>query len=175
MSEGMGWFEKPQPGDAIVAMILEIENNKHTKYSTVADALADRHIRLVSFLLGPLMVGTAYFNMIEGAPGRPTINALLVANEENLSALTWNSGGYLVVENAKSEWRKYKLPDEHLEVLPHEGWQMYGAVAEFYRVLLVPPSRSGHHEGWSLELEESTRKRVPRAKVLYPRELPACR
>jgi len=175
LSEGMEWFEKPQPGDAIVAMIFEIENNKHTKYSTVAGALADRHIRLFSFLLGPLMAGTAYFNSIGGAPGRPTMNAPFVANEENLSALTWNSGGYLVVENAKSGWREYKLTDEHLEVLRHEGWQMYGAVAEFYRVLLVPPARSGHHEGWSLELAESTRKRVPQAKVLYPRELPACR
>ena len=175
LSEGMEWFEKPQPGDAIVAMIFEIENNKHTKYSTVAGALADRHIRLFSFLLGPLMAGTAYFNSIGGAPGRPTMIGPFIANEENLSALTWNSGGYLVVENAKSGWREYKLTDEHLEVLRHEGWQMYGAVAEFYRVLLVPPARSSHHEWWSLELAESTRKRVPQAKVLYPRELPACR
>ena len=81
----------------------------------------------------------------------------------------------VLTQVTKSEWRKYKLPDEHLEVLRHEGWQMYGAVAEFYRVLLVPPVRSSHHEGWSLELAESTRKRVPQAKVLYPRELPACR
>lgn len=174
LSEGIKWFGTPQPGDAIVAMVLEIENNNHTKYSTVADALADRHIRLFSFLLGPLMAGTSFFSM-GGAPGRPAMNGVMVANEENLDALTWNSGGYLVVENTKNELREYKLTDEHLEALRRESWQMYGAVAEFYRVLLIPPANSGNHEKWSLELSESIRKRVPQAKVLFPRELPACR
>ncbi len=170
----IGWFEKPLPGDAIVLMASEIENNKHAKYATVAKALADHHIRLFSFLLGPMLAGTVYTDIGINYRGHLSSSSTPVANQENLSALTWNSGGYMVVENAKVPWKEYKLTDAHLDELRREGWQMYGAVAEFYRVLVVPPARSGHHEEWTLELAESIRKRVPQAKVLYPRELPAC-
>lgn len=174
LSEGIEWFKKPLLGDAIVVMMSEIENNKHSRYSTVASALTDHHIRLFSFLLGPLMAGTLYTDITTNYRGHLTATSTLLLNEENLSALTWNSGGYLVVENAKNAWREYKLTDAHLDELRHEGWQMYGAVAEIYRVMVAPPARSVHREGWTLELTDPIRNRVPQAKVLYPRELPAC-
>jgi hypothetical protein len=167
------WFEKPVPGDAIVLMASEIENNKHAKYSTVAKTLAENHIRVFSVLLGPMLAGTVYSDIGIDFRGHLSSSSIPVPNRENLSALTWNSGGYMMVENTKVPWKEYKLTDAHLDELRHEGWQMYGAMAEFYRVFVVPP-QSDHHEEWSLELAESIRKRVPQAKVLYPRELPAC-
>jgi len=172
--EGVGWFGNALPGDSIVLMSSEIESNRRTKYAIVAKALADHHIRLFSFLLGPMMMGTVYNDMRTDYQGRLSSSSTVVANQENLSALTWNSGGYMVVENTEQPGKEYKLTDAHLDKLRREGWQMYGAAAEFYRIRLVPVARSVHDKQWTLELADSVRSRFPQAKALYPRELSFC-
>lgn len=172
--EGVGWFGNALPGDSIVLMTSEIESNRRTKYSVVAKALANHRIRLFSFLLGPMVIGTAYTEVRTNYQGHLSSSSTVVANQENLSALTWNSGGYMVVENTELPWKEYKLTDAHLDELHREGRQMYGAAAEFYRVRLVPVARSVHDQQWSLGLADSVRKRFPQAKALYPRELPFC-
>lgn len=174
LMRAMDWFGNALPGDAIVLMASEIEDNRHAKYSAAAKALADHHIRLFSFLLGPMAAGTVYTDIGINYRGHLSSSSTVVANQENLSALTWNSGGYMLVENAKLPWKEYKLTDAHLDELRHEGWQMYGAVAQSYRVQVVLRAPSIPREGWTLDLSESARKRVPQAKVLYPRELPLC-
>lgn len=172
--EGVGWFGNALPGDSIVLMSSEIESNRRTKYAIVAKALADHHIRLFSFLLGPMMMGTVYNDMRTDYQGRLSSSSTVVANQENLSALTWNSGGYMVVENTEQPGKEYKLTDAHLDKLRREGWQMYGAAAEFYRIRLVPVARSVHDKQWTLELADSVRSRFPQAKALCPRELSFC-
>jgi hypothetical protein len=172
--EGVEWFGKARPGDAIVMMASEIDGNQHAKYSTVAKAMADHHVRLFSFLLGPLVAGTFDNEISTNYRGHLSMSSTLMPNRENLSALTWNSGGYMVVEYVKNPLKEYKLTEAHLDELRHEGRQMYGAAAEFYRVVMVPPAQSGQHEEWNLELSESMLKRIPQAKVLYQHESPAC-
>jgi hypothetical protein len=167
--EGVGWFGNTLPGDSIVLMTSEIENNRHTKYSTIAKALANHHIRLFSFLLGPMNIGTIYPDYQIHFP-----SSNFVINQENVSALTWNSGGYMVIENTEHPWKEYKLTDTHLDELRREAWQMYGAAAEFYRVRLVPVARSVHDTQWTLGLADSVRQRFPQAKALYPCELSFC-
>jgi hypothetical protein len=155
-------------------MTSEIESNRRTKYSVVGKALASHHIRLFSFLLGPMLMGTVYNDIKTNYQGRLSASSAVVPNQENLSALTWNSGGYMVVENTEQSWKEYKLTDAHLDALRLEGWQLYGAAAEFYRVRLEPVTRSVHDKQWTLGLADSVRERFPQAKALYPRELSFC-
>jgi hypothetical protein len=172
--EGVGWFGNALPGDSILLMSSEIESNRRTKYAIVAKALADHHIRLFSFLLGPMVMGTVYNEFRTNYRGGLSSSSTVVANQENLSALTWNSGGYMVVENTEQPWKEYKLTEAHLDELRREGWQMYGAAAEFYIVRLVPVAQSVHDKQWTLELADSVHQRFPQAKALYPRELSFC-
>jgi hypothetical protein len=172
--EALDWFQTPQVGDTIVLMASEIEHNKRTAYSKVTRALADRHTRLFGLLLGPMILGTIYEQFGTDYRGRFTATSDVVANDQNLSTLSWDSGGYLLVENAKSPWKDYKLTDKHLDELKTEAGQLYGAATEIYKVVMIPPAHSSDHEQWKLDLADSIRKRLPQAKILYPRQLPAC-
>jgi len=172
--EAVDWFGAAQPGDAVVLMSLDIEKNKHATYPQIARILSDRHIRLFGLALGPINVGTVYSEIGGDYRGRPIAHSDVVFNDQTLSGLSWNSGGYLLVENTKMPWKEYKLTDARLEELKNEASQLYGVISEFYRVAIVPPPHAKEHEYWKLDLSESLRKRVPQAKVLYPRDLPPC-
>jgi hypothetical protein len=174
LTEALDWFQAPQPGDAIVLMASDFEENKSASYSKVAQALADRHIRVFGYLLGPINLGTMYAEIGSDFRGRPSARTTAVTNDENLSALSWDSGGYMIVEKTKMEWKEYKLTDAHLDELKLEASHLYGAATEFYRVAILPPAHSGEREQWKLDLSDSARKRVPQAKILFPRQLPAC-
>ncbi len=172
--EVLEWFQAPQLGDTIVLMASDIESNKHAVYSKVARALADRRIRVFGFLIGPIDLGTVYAEIGTDYRGRISGRTSVLPNDENLSTLSWDSGGYMIVENAKMAWKDYKLTDAHLDELETEASRLYGAATEFYRVVVVPPTRATEHEQWKLDLADTVRKRVPQAKILYPRQMPSC-
>jgi hypothetical protein len=170
--EGVGWFQNPAPGDAIIVMASEIEKNKSTRYSQVAKALEEQKIRLFSVALGPIMAGTFFGPLNAFAPHNE--GWAFAANAENLSTLTWNSGGYMLFEDTKDPWKDYKLTDAHLQKLLEEAAGMYVAIATFYRVNVRAPLGLKRREGWKLDLTEEIRKKVPQAYMVYPRLLEPC-
>jgi hypothetical protein len=170
--EGVGWFHSPAPGDAIIVMASEIEKNKSTRYSQVAKALEEQKIRLFSVALGPIMAGTFFGPVNAFAPHNE--GWAFAANTENLSALTWNSGGYMLFEDTQDPWKEYKLADAHLQQLLEEAARMYVAIATFYRVSVRTPSGLKRREGWKLDLTDEIRKKVPHAYMVYPRLLEPC-
>jgi len=170
--EGVGWFQNPAPGDAIIVMASEIEKNKSTRYSQVAKALEEQKIRLFSVALGPILAGTAFGPLNAFAPHNE--GWAFAVNEENLSALTWNSGGYMLFEDTQDPWKEYKLTDAHLQELLEEAARMYVAIATFYRVSVRTSLGLKRREGWKLDLTEEIRKKVPHAYVVYPRLLEPC-
>jgi len=170
--DGISWFENPVPGDAIVIMASEIERNKSAHYAQVASALAKKRIRLFGIALGPILAGT-YFSPVN--PFAPHNEGwAFVSNEENLSALTWNSGGYMLFEQTQDPWKEYKLTDAHLQELLDEAARMYAAIATFYRVRVRVPPGLKRRETWKLDLTDDIRKKVPYAYVVYPRWLEPC-
>jgi hypothetical protein len=170
--EGVGWFQNTAPGDAIIVMASEIEENKSTRYSQAAKALEKKKIRLFSVALGPMMAGTFFGPLNAFAPHNE--GWAFAANTENLSSLTWNSGGYMLFEDTQDPWKEYKLTDAHLQELLEEAARMYVAIATFYRVSVHTPSGLKRREGWKLDLKEEIRKKVPHAYVVYPRLLEPC-
>jgi hypothetical protein len=155
--EGTSWFQSPERGDAIIVMASEIEKNKSAPYANVANALAKNRIRLFSIALGPIMVGT-YFSPVN--PFAPHNEGwAFVANEENLSALTWNSGGYMLLEETRDPLKEYKLSDTHLKDLLEEAARMYVAIATFYRLNVRVPPTLKSREGWKLDLTDDIRKK----------------
>jgi hypothetical protein len=170
--EGISWFENPAPGDAIVLMASEIEKNKSVNYAQVANALASKRIRLFSFALGPILAGTYFSPVNPFAPHNEGWG--FVGDEENLSALTWNSGGYMLFEETQDPRKEYKLTEAHLQELLDEAARMYTAIATFYRVCVRVPPGLKRRESWKLDLTNDIRKKVPYAYVVYPRLLEPC-
>jgi hypothetical protein len=168
VSEGIGWFQNPRPGDAIILMASEIEQNKSAQFSQVVNALAKNHIRLFSFAFGPILAGTYM------GPLQPGDGWAFIKNEENLNSLTWNSGGYMVVEDAGDPWKEYKLTDAHLKEVLETAARMYIAIAAFYRMSVRVPAGLKHREPWKLDLTADARNKVPYAYVAYPRFLEPC-
>lgn len=170
--EATTWFQDSKPGDAIIVMASEIETNESAHFSQVANALARNHIRLFSIALGPIMAGT-YFG-----PAQPFSQHnegwAFVPDQENLSALTWSNGGYMLMEDTMDPRRTYKLTDAHLHDLQNEIARMYSAIATFYRVGIRVPPGLKRREPWKLDLSDEIRKKVPAAYVVYPRFLEPC-
>jgi hypothetical protein len=169
--EGITWFKNPAPGDAIIVMASQIEKNKSARFAEVAAALTKNRIRLFSIALGPILVGT-YFSPVQ--PFSWHNGWTFAMNDENLSALTWNSGGYMLFEETRDPWKEYKLTDAHLQDLLEEAARMYVAIATFYRVSVRVPPGLKRAEGWKLDLTDEIRKKVPHAYVVYPRLLEPC-
>lgn len=185
LKEGADWFQNPQPGDAIIAMASELEKTKSTSYTKVANTLAQKHIRLFSISVGPMISGT-YFTPMDPFSRHNEGNAFAV-NQESLSSLTWNSGGYMVVEYLPKQvdsvldeadrarlLKEYKLDDEHRKKLLDEAAQIYIAIATFYRLNVQLPADLKHREEWQLDLTDDIRKKIPSAFVAYPRLLEPC-
>lgn len=170
--EGTSWFQNPAPGDAIIVMASEIEQNKSASFAQLATVLAKKRIRLFSIALGPIVGGT-YFSPINPF-SKHNEGWAFAANEENLSALTWNSGGYMLFEGTENPWKEYKLSDAHLNDLLEEAARMYVAIATFYRLSVRVPATLKNREVWKLNLVDDIRKKIPYAYVVYPRFLQPC-
>ncbi|HKW74472.1 MAG TPA: vWA domain-containing protein [Terriglobales bacterium] len=170
--EATTWFQDSKPGDAIIVMASEIGTNESAHFSQVANAVAKNGVRLFSIALGPILEGT-YFGPTEPLSQHNEGWAFL-PNQENLSALTWNNGGYMLMEDTKDARREYKLTDAHLHNLQDEVARMYSAIATFYRVGIRVPPGLKRREPWKLDLSDEIRKKVPAAYVVYPRFLEPC-
>jgi hypothetical protein len=166
---GISLFNGPHQGDAIIAMTSEFEKSRGGTYRAVAEALAQDHIRMFGFLLGPMMKG-AYFTRV-GPGATPTV---FVPNAQNFSTITWNSGGYMLEEQTEMPWKEYKLSADHSAELETKGWRIYSAIAEFYRLQVRLPAGMNARSEWTVELSSTLHKRMPTAEVIYPRSLPVC-
>ncbi len=168
--EAVGWFQQPQPGDAIVLITMGIESPSRTSYGKVRDALAEGGIRLFGFQLGPI-IGGYYRARLTAEPGGVLVPIVDIdPNEENLFALGGGAGGFVFVESAAGDPRReYKPTEERLHLLSKSGGQIYKAVIEYYRLRLETPKR-----GLVLDLADPVRKQFRQAEVIYPRYLPGC-
>ncbi len=90
-------------------------------------------------------------------------------NVENVFALGQGSGGVIVQENTDDQLREYKLTDERLKAVKHEGEQMYKAVSEYYVPDVNSPSRD-----LTLDLAAPIRQQLLKAMILSPRFFSDC-
>lgn len=169
---GLDWFQTPQMGDGVILMTADekLSEGNRARFSDVLDALWKKDIRLFSFSLGPPILGTIYYSY-RGAGAFPSDG--VDANTESLAALTWNSGGYPIEEDTLDLRHTYRLTPERLTAVQRKGVYMYAAIEEFYRVRIMASGWT-KSEGWNLDLSGELRKKVPTAKVIYPRHLTPC-
>jgi hypothetical protein len=166
---GVGWFQPPQPGDAIVLVTMGIEGPHRAGYSKVKTALAAARIRLFAFQLGQFYAGF-YSTGVSIAPnGRLMPTASISPNQENLFALSQETGGVAFYENTADALHQYKLTDERLKLMSGLAGQIYKAVVEYY-----PLQTGSSLGGLVLDLADPVRKQLPRATVMYPRHPPDC-
>jgi hypothetical protein len=177
--QGISWFGEPRAGDAIVVVAnhleeprqrtsgLIVEHSKlvavdqegdtgpvsRAKFRTVQQALFEHGIRLFGLQLGRVVVGVTDS-----------------ITDENLFGLAYGSGGYAIPVEADDPWNTYQLTDARWQKLQHKVWQLYGAVAQFYRLRVQSPV-SAHRQEWKIELAKDLEKNT---RILYPREYGMC-
>jgi hypothetical protein len=166
---GVGWFQQPRPGDAIVLVAMGIDGPHRASYSKVETALAAARIRLFAFQLGQFYAGF-YSTWVSTAPGGRLIPAASITpNQENVFALSQETGGITFYENTADALHEYKLTDERLKLMRGLAGQVYKAVMEYYPLQIGSPAGR-----FVLDLADPVRKQLPRAIVMYPRHPQDC-
>ncbi len=169
---GAGWFDQPKPGDAIFLMSMGLESEHHATFKQVYKELTNRQVRVFSLLLGPRMEGTVSGAIVKMSSGglEVLMEPSYSPNLEDDSNLSWGSGGYSVeVDLVGAGQREEQLTDKKLETLKSAASRMQSAITEYYRLTLEStPAQI------MLGLATDLKNKVPKAVVLYPRQLPAC-
>lgn len=168
--EGAEWFQEARPGDAIIVMTMGIESAHKASYSKVRTALAAQRIRLFGFQLGQKIAGFYQTAVAPGIWGQFSVQAFVSPNEENVFALSFESGGFVCNENTGGDpWRQYKLTEERLEIVKILGQQMHKAATNYYSLRAEFPRRN-----YVIDLADPMKQKLPQAMVTYPRRLPDC-
>jgi hypothetical protein len=171
LAEAVRWLQPSQPGDAIVVMTMGIErDDSRTSFKKIRDELASRNIRLFGFHLGMMIAGSAY-TTIWGLPGGRGFTARgdVEPNEQSLTALGVQSGGFVFVESTERPQNTYHVTDERLVQLQEGGGQIYKAIEEYYLLKLEKPVPY-----FKIDLSEEVREKLPRAMLAYPRKKNYC-
>ena len=165
------WLSPAQPGDSIFVFSVEDEfKDAHTSFRKLYESLIQSRVRVFGMLFGPVFGGTYFTLMTDISPRMMTD---FTPETEDLNHLVWGTGGYLAAENTEGILQQYRLTDSRLAELEAGGWQMYGGIAEYYRVILSTPPLQKQRP-WKLNLSSQGRAKSPQATVLYPRQLPLC-
>lgn len=171
------WLNPPQTGDSIFVFSGEDDLGRAGgSFRKLYGSLLQHQIRLFAVLLGPVINGevdTVIDWRAVASGGPPLVTNTVWAETEDLAHLSWGTGGYLIRESMWNPQREYKLTDARVEQLKHQGWQMYGAIAEYYRLQIAVTPSGNDAQKWELGLNAATQKKTPQAMVLRPELLPA--
>jgi hypothetical protein len=168
--EGIDWFQGHKIGDAILVLTIGLESNHRVSFARVRDGLTNAHIHVFGFQLGPIIAGYYQTGFGTGPIGQTVPTAWIDPNHENLFALSRYTGSFVTLENAEGDpWKEYKLTDERMRAIRHVAQQVYKAIVEFYRIQIKGSSRNTE-----IGLADSIRKQLPRAEVIYPRNIQNC-
>jgi hypothetical protein len=166
-------FQVPQPGDSIFLFAGDDTLTQgRTDYRRLYESLCERGIRVFGVLFGIYLNGT-YSTM--GIPQGAGIIWDTSFSPENrtVHSLTWGTGGYYRQETTNNPLQRYKLTDDGLKAMTLLGMQMYGAIAEFYRVQVASSTSRSKPKPWKLQLS-STVPNIQSKYVLYPKQPPSC-
>lgn len=165
----LGWLQPTQPGDAIVVVADKIEGHVGIGFAKIRDELSNAGVRLFGFQIGTPLLGYVNTKLERQPSGGITVQSDIAANTESLDALTAASGGFTLLENTDSDRKVYKLTDERLDLIKRRAAQFYKAIEEFYIVSAKLPAK-----GYSIDVIDSVRARLPGAMVLYPARVAVC-
>ncbi len=166
------WFDQPKPGDAILLLSMGLETEHHASFKQVYKDLTNRQVRVFSLLLGVRMEGTVSGAIVKMSSGglEVLMQPSYSPNLEDDSNLSWGSGGYSVqVDIAGGGQWEQQLTDKKLEALKTAASRMQSAMTEYHRLTL-----SSSPAQFTLGLASDLKNKVPKAVVIYPRQLPAC-
>jgi hypothetical protein len=80
------------------------------------------------------------------------------------------TGGFFLGEDTEGDpRRRYALTDGRLRQLDKFGGQLYKGIVEYYRIRLIAAP-----EGFAIDLTDSVRQRLLKARMVYPRRIPHC-
>jgi hypothetical protein len=166
------WFDQPQPGDAILLLSMGLESEHHASFKQVYKVLTNREVRVFSLLLGTRVEGTISGPIVKmsSAGLEVLMEPSYSPNREDDSNLSWGSGGYSVQVDivGGGQWEQ-QLTDKKLEALKTAASRMQSAMTEYYLLTL-----SSSPAQLTLSLAADLKNKVPKAVVIYPRQLPAC-
>jgi hypothetical protein len=178
-------FGDPRPGDAILAVMQDIDSPRMAAYTKLTKALADRKIRLFAVQVGPAL-RRIYSTTITGTmivSGSTVISQTPVSgvyagqmfaqNQPSLSALASNSGGYFLSYNTEDSWKKFKLTDAELQQRQEGIARVYQAIVEYYRLRVSVPV-ANKREFLTIRLAKELRAQSVEATFLYPRRFIPC-
>jgi hypothetical protein len=181
--EGIEWFSDSHPGDAIIVIAPDTEGNHKANAKSVANALAEHHIRLFGLALGPIQTRnstTSSFYTSTTSQGlslaQPSTGDLIYnTGDENFFPLTQNSGGLvtLVADPDSTQFSDNVSDPQVLQRVRFRALTITNAIDAFYRVV-VEPQRVPSPGWWSLDLAENIKKNSPRMFLLYPTQLGPC-
>ena len=166
---GASWFPEGKSSDGILLFTTGLEKDHRTSFAAVQKQLADRRIRLFSFLFAPIQAGD-WVGLVRFSATGIDSHWGFVPNRQTIGDLSWGSGGYLMQPGGAPQ-RGYKLTDDNLELLKTAASRMYSAIIEYYRVTLelnVAPREI------KFDVVKSVRRKVPGVQILYPRQYPPC-
>ena len=177
VAEASDLLQPPKVGDAIFLFAGDDGlAQSHSDYKKLYQSLGETRTRVFGVLFGIYLMGN--YTMM-GLPLAPSagggIQWDLVGgpDERTVHSLTWGTGGYYRQETTDGLLQRYKLTDDSLQAMTTLGMQMYGAIAEFYRVEVSSQSSRSKPRSWTLQLSSSVPK-IENKHVLYPRQLPTC-
>ena len=171
IAEAGTWFDPPASGDAILVFAGQDKfPDSRIRLQTVYDSFLLRRIRVFALLFNYL-VGGSYDSFFLG--NSPITEHS--AEQEDLGALSWGTGGYIVVENTRDELHRYKLDDPKLQGMRQSGWVMYGAIAEYYHMQVEEPADEKKSRPWKLGVSREVLSKYPNAEVLFPKSLLPCK
>jgi hypothetical protein len=126
--EGANWFQKPRPGDSIFLLTLGFDSEHKTDYRYVQEELTRRRrLRLFSIQFAPGVIGTAGGNTLTKSNGVTWVMSEVgnftavppsVINNQNVTNMSWTTGGYSVEENILGDpQHDYKVTANDLDTI----------------------------------------------------------
>lgn len=167
--EAANWLQPPQRGDSVVLLTLGLGIDDPA-YGRVEKALTNAGQRLFGFQVGRILAGIYGVGLVPGPNGAMVPTATIEPNRHTAFDLSDETGGFFFEEDTEGNPRRtYRLTAGRLRFLEGYGLQLYKGIVECYRIRLE--ALPGH---FTIDLNESLRQKLPKARVLYPRGLKPC-
>ena len=159
-------FGTPQFGDTIFAFFGGADESGRVNPSLLRDSFAKQGVRIFGFVLGEMSRSGFYMTSKDGdVPADPDTG--------EIGALAVQSGGLVAVENTTMQTKTYHLTDDRLNQLEAWAHRFYQLTVVPYRIR-VAADPSAKPSEWSVDLNETIKKKAPGAGVLFPHQLLPC-
>lgn len=167
--EAASWLQPSQPGDSIIFLTMGLApSGGDPEYGKVGKKLSAGGIRLFGFQLGTPYSGIYTVGIVPGPFGG--VLATIDPNRQTVFELADKTGGFFLEENTEGEPdREYHSTDERLQEVNRFAGQLYKGIVEYYRIRLVAAP-----EGFVIDLTDSVRQKLLKARMVYPRNIPRC-